>query len=265
MLLFKYLVLFFVFFTLYGCSITGPKAKGETLSFQETMQNDDSDDELFDDFEEELEIEEIHDPFNSYNRVMTSLNDSLYEYLFIPIAKGYNRVLHEEIRKSISNFFKNLYFPVRVTNNILQGKLTNASEETGRFLINSSIGLLGLFDPAKSQFNLYEHNEDFGQTLGFYGVGPGAHIVLPLFGPSNIRDSISLIPDSFLSPIDYRTREWPTLTDSINEYVLINSFETINDTSLNVESYEKLKEDSIDLYPYLREIYEQHRAKQIEE
>ena len=165
----------------------------------------------------------------------------------------------------IYNFFDNLYFPTRFVNNLLQGKIKNASEEAGRFAINSTLGIFGLFDVAKTKFDLYEHREDFGQTLGFYGVDGGPHIVLPIFGPSNIRDALGMIPDSYISPFDYKERRWFTVTDTLTELVMAKSYEEINSFSLNNNQYEKLKQDSIDLYPYLRDVYEQYRDNQIKE
>lgn len=218
-----------------------------------------------DEFADEMEIEEINDPFSGYNRIMTSFNDNAYEYVIKPVAKGYKFLLHEEIRISVQNFFNNLYYPMRFVNNVLQGKFKNSAQETGRFVINTTIGVLGLFDPAKSKFGLEAHEEDFGQTLGFYGVGSGPHIVLPLLGPSNLRDALSLYPDSLLSLIDYNERSYWTLTDTVKRYLIEKTFENINYASLNMQKYDKMKEDSIDLYPYLRYLYEQHRDKQIEE
>jgi len=245
-----------------GCISKSLEAPQEVVLNQEV--GDDPDDEL-DEFEDELEVKEIYDPLSGYNRVMTSFNDGAYEYVFKPVAKGYRIVVHKEIRLSTQNFFHNLYYPVRVVNNLFQCKFKNSAEETGRFLINSTVGVLGLFDPAKSEFNLQEHEEDFGQTLGFYGVGSGPHIVLPLLGPSNLRDTISLYPDSLLSPFDYDDRSYYAITDTWGEYIAAMSVEKINYTSLYMDKYDKLKEDAIDLYPYLRDVYEQYRDKQIEE
>lgn len=251
-----------------GCNSKNINQINTSSQYQEEILIDDEDtiyDELFEDFEQETKIKNIYDPFSGYNRFMTNFNDKLYDYILIPIAKGYNIIVHESIRQSISNLFDNLSYPKRVVNNLLQTKFINASEETGRFVINSTIGILGLFDPAKYYFNLEAHDEDFGQTLGYYGVGGGPHIVLPLFGPSNLRDLISIMPDSYLNPIDYRERELFTLTNTWWSYLGVRSYDYINEFSLNVDQYDKLKEDSIDLYPYLRDIYEQHRDKQIKE
>lgn len=218
-----------------------------------------------DGFADEFEVKEIYDPLSGYNRIMTSFNDSAYEYVLKPVSKGYKAVLHEEIRESVRKFFHNLYYPMRLVNNLLQGKFKNASEETGRFVINTTVGVLGLFDPAKSEFELQPHEEDFGQTLGFYGIGSGPHIVLPLLGPSNLRDALSIYPDSLLSPIDYTERSYWTLTDTWEEYFAAKTLENVNRVSLNINGYDRMKEDAVDLYPYLRDIYEQHRDKQIKE
>ncbi|QFR43475.1 VacJ family lipoprotein [Sulfurimonas xiamenensis] len=259
-----YIVLFLsITLNLTGCSSKTFEKPNEAAIYKQNSS--DAADNEFDEFLDEFEVEEVYDPFSGYNRVMTNFNDGAYEYVIKPVAKGYRYVLHAEIRESIRNFFNNLYFPMRFANNLLQGKFYNASEETGRFLINSTIGILGLFDPAKAHFNLDAHKEDFGQTLGFYGVASGPHIVLPLLGPSNLRDAISIYPDSLLSLIDYTERSYWTLTDTWAEYLGVKALENVNYASLNIEEYEKMKKDAVDLYPFLRDIYEQHRNKLIEE
>ncbi len=215
-----------------------------------------------DSFEDEYtEIKEDIDPFESYNRLMTSFNDNLYTYILTPIAKGYKKVLHQNIRISISNFFHNITFPIRFINNILQFKFNNATEELGRFTLNSTIGILGFMDPAKKHFNLEKREEDFGQTLAYYGFGEGFHIVLPIYGPSNIRDILGLIGDSYIDPlsVDYK------VVNRVEKGIAIMSFETTNNTSLNIGKYENLKKDAIDLYPFLKDIYTQNREKEIKE
>jgi len=237
----------------------------QTPTKDEIVHQEDVADDDFDDFEEEMEVKEIYDPFMSYNRSMTNFNDGLYENFFKPVNKGYLAITNSEVRVSINNFFKNIYFPMRFFNNILQGKFHYAFEETGRFVVNSTAGCLGFFDPAKSKMKLMPHNEDFGQTLGFYGVGPGPHIVIPLFGPSNMRDAISFFPDAAVSPIDYTDRDWPTLTKTWFELIAVKSVEKFNEVSLYSTEYEEIRKDAVDLYPYLRDLYEQKRAKEIEE
>lgn len=248
-------------FGLSGCSSKSIEKPQEAA---QTQKSNGADDELAS-FADEMKVQEIYDPLSGYNRMMTSFNDGAYEYVLKPVATGYKNVLHFEIRNSIENFFENLYFPVRFANTLLQGKFSYATEETGRFVINSTVGVLGLFDPAKSYFELEAHEEDFGQTLGFYGVGGGPHIVLPLLGPSNLRDTLSLYPDSVLSVVDWEERNYWTLTDTPAEYIGVKSFEKINAISIHMDKYDKMKEDAVDLYPFLRDMYEQRRKKQIAE
>ncbi|QKF81615.1 VacJ family lipoprotein [Halarcobacter ebronensis] len=217
-------------------------------------------------FDEEYSNNLKDDSFEGYNRAMTSFNDYFYINVLNPVAKGYKEVIPEPGRIAIANFFDNLMFPIRFLNNILQFKFQNALEETGRFVVNSTIGIGGLLDRA-SENGLKEHKEDFGQTLGYYGFGSGAHIVLPILGPSNVRDIVGLAADMYINPvtdlgkhdIDYK------IPDEGWETIAIGTFQTINKTSLNIGQYENLKKDAIDLYPFLRDIYEQNREKAIKE
>lgn len=252
---------FFIVLGLSGCSAKSAPEAQEVASKEKSTESKDE----MDGFSDEFVQEEVYDPLGPYNRWMTSFNDTLYIYALRPVAKGYKSILHEEIRKSIENFFVNLTFPVSFVNNVLQGKFYYAITESARFSLNSTIGIGGLFDPAKSRFDIEPHREDFGQTLGFYGVGGGVHIVLPLLGPSNARDVVSMYPDSLLSLIDYEQRSHWTLTDKPIEYIGARSLENINVLSLNIENYEKMRKDAIDLYPFLRDVYEQYREKQIKE
>ncbi len=254
--------IFSLFFILSECSAASTPTIEENIAPQEKSVA--AQDEL-DGFGDEFAQSDVYDPLSGYNRWMTSFNDTLYIYALRPIAKGYKKVLHEEIRKSIANFFTNLTFPVSFVNNVLQGKLYHAVTESARFSLNSTIGIGGLFDPAKSRFDIEPHKEDFGQTLGFYGVGGGVHIVLPLLGPSNARDLVSMYPDSLLKLIDYEERSYWTLTDTPIEYIGARSLESINTLSLNLENYEKMRADAVDLYPFLRDVYEQYRENQIKE
>lgn len=258
---FLFLLLAFLNFTICSADVVENNPQDQkTISIEE--------DEMLYEFEDEFANNNEgseSDPLSEYNRLMTIVNDRLYENVFTPISDGYVYLVNKEVRESVGNFFNNLYFPPRFANNLLQMKFKNASEEALRFLINSTLGVLGLFDVAKIQFDLEEHTEDFGQTLGFYGVGSGPHIVLPIFGPSNLRDSLGMIPDSYISPFDFKERKWLTVTDTWSELVLVKSYENINSFSLNKDKYEKIREDAVDLYPYMKNMYEQYRDKQIKE
>jgi len=146
--------------------------------------------------------------------------------------------------------------------NILQLEFVDATEELAVFTINTTVGLLGLFEPAQNQFGLESHQEDFGQTLGYYGVGSGCHVVLPFFGPSNIRDIVGLSVDMYGDPISYDKYD---LIDNEKETLGIKLFEKLNNSPRNLRTYETIKDDAVDLYPYLRDIYEQRRDQQIKE
>ncbi len=212
-------------------------------------------DNFFDDtFEEEfIAKKELFDPLNGYNKAMTNFNDVFYTKLLIPTAKGYKAVLPQSVRICISNFFENLLFPVRFSNNLLQLKLKNSARELLRFSVNSTFGILGLFNVAK----IKTHDEDFGQTLGYYGLGSGFHVVLPFLGPSNFRDIVGLGVDAFADPIYIYNDRYKSLG--------LKSYDIINNRSLHIGEYESLKKDALILYPFLRDLYETKREKLIKE
>jgi phospholipid-binding lipoprotein MlaA len=230
-----------------------------------------------DEFEDEFAAseEEVFDPLSGYNSVMTEFNDGFYIFVLDPVARGYRWVLPEVARRGVKNFFHNLLFPLRFVNNALQLKAKNAGEEFLRFSINSTVGIFGFWDPAKEWFGLEAHEEDFGQTLGYYGVGGGFHVVLPFLGPSNLRDMFSLYPEIQMDPLNYvenRPYNFPQpegenmglSRKTIQQYEL-TLLKTINRESLRIGQYENLKKDAIELYPFLRDVYEQNRAKLIRE
>ncbi len=149
----------------------------------------------------------VRDPLEPVNRLFFAFNDKLYFWVVKPVAKGYDAVMPVPVQTGIRNFFANLRTPIRLVNNLLQGELRGAGTELGRFLLNSTVGVAGIFDVADARFNLSPRVEDLGQTLGRYGLGDGFYICWPVFGPSSLRDSIGLAGDSYLSPLSYLTRE----------------------------------------------------------
>ncbi|MGB5965754.1 MAG: VacJ family lipoprotein [Sulfurimonadaceae bacterium] len=236
----------------------------------EESSEDGFEDEEFDDneFSDEFSAdaaEELFDPLSGYNRVMTSFNDGLYVYVLDPVLfKGYNYI-PEQARVSVNNFFENLYYPVSVVNNIFQLKFKNTGTETLRFVVNSTLGVLGLFDPARSWFGFEPHQEDFGQTLGHYGVGGGFHIVLPFFGPTNLRDLSGDFIDFYVNPIYYvDVRKYNLVQNTYQGWAVI-TYKEFNNMSLYTKEYDNVRQDALDLYPFIRDLYEQNRQKQIEE
>ncbi|MBA2491437.1 MAG: VacJ family lipoprotein [Gammaproteobacteria bacterium] len=142
------------------------------------------------------------DPLERYNRTVFRFNDVLDRNLLKPVARGYRRYLPKPFNIAISNFFANLGDVGVAANNLLQLKVVNAASDVGRIAINSTLGVGGLFDVG-SRFGLRKHEEDFGQTLGYWGVPAGPYLVLPLFGPSTVRDTPGRVVDGYLDPVVY--------------------------------------------------------------
>ena len=239
-----------------------------TLSFlmaaEKTVSNRPATDDLETEFPANTH-EELFDPLSGYNTFMTSFNDRFYEYLLKPTAQGYAYIFPQMARNGISNCFENLFFPIRFVNNVLQFKMHNAWQETERFVLNSTMGILGFRDVAGEELGILAHQEDFGQTLGYYGVGSGFHVVLPILGPSNVRDIVGLAADTWLNPITYIEARDANLVDNTTQSFALTAYYMINRTSLHLKEYDDLKKDAIELYPFLRDIYESRRNKLISE
>ncbi len=242
----------------------GNTSLSEFEDFSDEFADEGFDDEEFSD-EFSAETEELFDPLSGYNRLMTGFNDGLYVYVLDPVLfRGYNYI-PEQARISVNNFFENLYYPVSLVNNVFQLKLSHTGSETLRFVINSTLGVLGLFDPARSWFGLEPHQEDFGQTLGHYGVGSGFHIVLPFFGPTNLRDLSGDFIDFYVNPIYYvDVRGYNFVNNTYQGWAVI-SYKQFNKMSIHTKEYDNVRQDALDLYPFIRDLYEQNRQKQIEE
>ncbi len=274
-----YVLLTVVLFILQGCAtkeatveLNHQEVKAETTTtdtLKNSTHNEQKIENNVEEFEEEFseqETETIKDPLSGYNRVMTSFNDTLMMYVFIPISEAYAYIIPQPLRLGVSNAVDNIQFPIRFTNNLLQGKFQNSSDELERFIINSTVGLAGLMDPAKHYMNIHPHNEDFGQTLGHYDIGSGFHVVLPFIGPSNVRDIAGISVDAYLSPlVNIRGLENYKIPQNLGESAAIYAVHLINKTSLHLGEYESLREDAIDLYPFFRDTYEQKRNSEIEE
>lgn len=147
------------------------------------------------------------DRWEDFNRGVHKFNDTVDRATLKPIAKGYQKITPSWMRRGIGNFFSNLEYPITIVNQFLQGKAVDGLKDTGRFLINSTIGVAGLFDVA-TPIGLDEHDEDFGQTLAVWGVDSGPYLTLPLFGPSTLRDAPSRAVDWFLDPLTHADIEW---------------------------------------------------------
>lgn len=238
-----------------------PEDSEEKLSHSDKEDSDDYDeefyDEAFEDFDEEFKA--IADPLEPFNRVMFVFNDKLYFWVMKPVAQGYSFVVPEPARVAVGRFFANIFTPIRLVNSVLQLKFRHAGTELTRFAINSTVGILGFTDPARDHWGIYTHEEDFGQTIGRYGSGPGFFITWPILGPSSARDTIGLVGDTFLNPFTYLFAAEPVAGMAVKGY------EVVNTTSLNIGVYEDLKKDAIDPYTFLRDAYHQHRENLVKE
>lgn len=146
--------------------------------------------------------EDPRDPFERVNRATFTFNEALDRRIAKPIAKGYKRITPDPIETGVSNFFSNAAYPTVLANNLLQGKFKDALGDTGRLLLNTTLGLGGLLDPA-SAAGLARNDEDFGQTLGRWGVGSGAYVMLPVLGPFTMRDGFGSLLDELTEPRQY--------------------------------------------------------------
>lgn len=213
----------------------------------------------FDEFEAEFESFKVNDPLSGYNKMMTRFNVALYTYALRPIAKGYEFVMPEFARLGIKNFASYINMPIRFFGNVLQLKFKEAGTELKRFGVNTIFGFFGLIDAAsKAQIPL--HHADFGLVLAHWGVGGGFHFVLPVLGPSNLRDTLSIPVNWYASPITYAaTYDSSAWINWLS--VGITSFVMINEASLNTLTLDEIFYKTPNLYPFLRDAYEKRRME----
>ena len=196
-------------------------------------------------------VEDV-DPWENWNRKVFYFNEAVDSYVAKPVAKGYKAVVPTFIRRGVGNFFSNLGEVPTAANDLLQAKPGAAATSAGRFLINSTVGLLGLIDVA-SMLDIEEHSEDFGQTLAVWGVESGPYLVLPILGPSNIRDGLSLYPDYLLDPLNHADLKE-------DERYGITALKLIHIRHQLLDSEGIIQGDK---YSFIRDVYLQSRTYQI--
>ena len=207
--------------------------------------------------------------FEGVSRVMFAFNHGLDKVLFKPVAKGY-RVLPMPIRIGTSNALGNLRSLLTLSNHILQGDFREAGTTAGRFVVNTTVGILGIFDPA-SRLGLKEQGkEDFGQTLGRWGSNSGCYFVLPVLGPTTARDAVGLVGNMFLDPVYQITHNSEIETGVVgngnyseHNYYYYRGTGAVDFRSKNIESFDSLERNSIDLYASVKSLYIQERNKKI--
>lgn len=201
------------------------------------------------------------DPLEGYNRGMFKVNEAIDTVLLRPIAKGYRYITPTPVRTRIGNMSDNLYEPISMVNSFLQGDFSQGMTNFWRFMINTTVGLGGMHDVAATA-GLKPRREDFGQTLAVWGVGSGPYIVLPLFGPSNLRDTTGKVADWFMDPMNYVLRDvddgdWdPTLYG-------VRAGQALVERERLLDPIDDIYSSSLDPYASFKSIYEQHRDAQI--
>lgn len=205
----------------------------------------------------QTETVKVSDPFEKSNRLMFQINDRLYFWVLKPTTTIYAAYFPPETRTCFRNLFYNLQFPIRVVNNVLQGKFKGAGIELARFGINSTMGVGGFFDVAATNFDIKPRDEDSGQTLGIWGVPNGAYIVLPFFGASTMRDVTGRVADGFLDPLDYIPWFWVSAGTQGAQW--------FNHVSLKMGKYEDLKKSAVDPYAAVRNAYIKYRTDQLKQ
>ena len=205
----------------------------------------------------------VKDCFEGFNRATFAFNQALDGILFEPIAKAY-RVLPSPVRTGVGNSLNNLSNLVTIPNNILQGDFKQAGVNTGRFVINTTVGILGIFDVATMMgFSEYV-KEDYGQSLGTAGVGPGCYLVLPVLGPSTVRDTAGSVINVFGGDPWYNVSvKNDTRYFNEKDYYVSRGTDGINFRAKNIESFENLEKNSMDFYASVKSLYIQDRRKKI--
>src|SRR5262249_885139 len=210
----------------------------------------------------DVQIEE-YDPWEPYNEKMFKFNQNFDKYVLKPVAKGYNFVMPDLFQQMIGNGFDNIQVVPKVVNNLLQWNLKGFGIELGRFLINSTPGIGGLFDIAnqlfgiaKQEFGLNKESAGFGQTLGKWGLKPGPYVIVPFLPPFTVRDGIGYGVDVAMDPLTYVL---PFIWDRLG----MRLGQTVNDRSLNLDLFQGIEESTVDLYSSVRNAYLQRRENLI--
>ena len=202
--------------------------------------------------------------FENTSRAIHKFNMAIDDAILEPIAKGYNK-LPDPIKIGTSNFTSNIGTLLSIPNNLLQGNFQQLGHSVGSFVVNTSVGILGFLNPAE-KMGLKPHKEDVGQTLGLYGMGPGCYFVLPVLGPTTVRDSFGMLADSFVDPFAHITiREHELLSASGNalDYFAVKGTTALDFRADNDVNFESLEKNSLDMYSSLKSVYLQDRENKI--
>lgn len=241
---------------LSGCAATGQHSPAQPARTTAAPVGDDF---------ANVPVQKVNDPLLPYNRTIFGFNDKLNNYAIRPFAHGYAMVVPLRVRTGITNFFDNLQFPVRFVNSVLQGKITRSAQETGKFVINSTAGLAGFIRVSDHISGLAGiPPEDFGQTLGVWGIPPGPYLVVPVLGPSDCRDLVGFAGDYVISPLNWHALGIIHCAFIPNAASLaLSATRYVNGLPKAVDEYDQLKSGAVDPYVAIRDAYLSYRAAQI--
>lgn len=203
-------------------------------------------------------VQPVWDPLEPMNRGIFWFNDKADIYVVEPVARGYDETLPDPVKKSIRNFFANLRSPLRLVSALMQFKFEQAAEVTGRFLVNTTLGGAGLFDPA-TDMGLEANEDDIGVALGYHGVPEGPYVVLPIMGPSNLRDAVGRIGNVLLDPFFWIAREGDSSTEKTVILTSLYALDLIDTRASLIEAVETAKSSSLDYYLFMQSSYHQYR------
>ena len=209
--------------------------------------------------DQRAEYNEINDPLEPMNRKIFAVNMTLDNYLLEPVARAYRDDMPPRVQKCVHNVVGNLREPYVAGNEILQGRLSDAADDLGRFMINSTFGLGGLFDVIDPATGPKAHDSDIGVTLGVWGIGEGPYVMLPFFGPSNPRDTAGKVAEYWGDPVDATFSAYNIVWESYSRM----GAATLDDRVQFLDPMDELKRNSLDLYAAIRSLYRQHRASQV--
>lgn len=200
----------------------------------------------------EKDIPTLTDPFEGYNRWMFEVNETIYDVVLEPVARGYRDTVHEHLRIGIKNIFSNALAPVKFISSLLQLELKKSGQVLARTLINTTLGIGGIADVAGEEYGIENVNEDFDQALGYYGIPTGPYVVLPFFGPSTARNIIGRTADALMSP-----STMAGAAVGVNAGVSLE--DNINAASFIVDDKKQLEDSALDEYESVRDFYHQYR------
>jgi phospholipid-binding lipoprotein MlaA len=241
---------------LSGCAVSGKRSAVKPVSVVPVAAGD-----VF----ANVPTQKVNDPFQGFNRTMFGFNDKLTTYALRPLAHGYAIIVPLTVRTGVTNFFDNLQFPVRFVNSVLQGKIVRSAQETGKFVINSTAGVGGLIRVSDHVSGLADvPAEDFGQTLGVWGIPVGPYVVVPALGPSDCRDLVGYAGDFAMSPLNWYTLgiiHHAFISDAVS--IALSATRYANGLPKAVETYDQMKSAAVDPYIAMRDGYLSYRAAQV--